>query len=44
MSGKKLIGNLSTENLLTFLERQGEELKINKEAFQKAQTLAAFTF
>jgi len=44
MSGKKLIGNLSTENLLTFLEQQGEQLKINKEAFQKAQTLAAFTF
>jgi hydroxymethylglutaryl-CoA lyase len=44
MSGKKLIGNLSTENLLMFLEQQGESLSINKEAFQKAQTLAAFTF
>ena len=44
MSGKKLIGNLSTENLLTFLEQQGELLSISKEAFQKAQTLAAFTF
>jgi len=42
MSGKKLIGNLSTENLLIFLEQQGESLPINKEAFQKAQTLAAF--
>ncbi len=44
MSGKKLIGNLSTENLLSFLEQQGEQISINKEAFQKAQTLAAFTF
>ncbi len=44
MSGKKLIGNLSTESLLTFLEQQGELLSIDKERFQKAQTLAAFTF
>ncbi|MCK5856708.1 MAG: hypothetical protein KAG64_04415 [Bacteroidales bacterium] len=44
MSGKKLIGNLSTENLLAFLEQQDEQLIINKEAFQKAQTIAAFTF
>jgi len=44
MSGKKLIGNLSTENLLSFLEQQGESLTINKEALLKAQTLAAFSF
>jgi len=44
MSGKKLIGNLQTENLLSYLEQQGAMLQINKEAFQKAQSLAAFTF
>ena len=44
MSGKKLIGNLSTENLIEYLQSQGEELGLNQEAFIEAQTLAAFTF
>lgn len=44
MSGKKLIGNLPTENLISFLEQEGEVLKIDKELLHKAQTKAAFTF
>ena len=44
MSGKKLIGNLSTENLIDYIEQQGEVLSIDKEAFRKAQSIAAFTF
>jgi len=44
MSGKKLIGNLPTENLIEYLQSQGEELGLNQEAFVAAHTLAAFTF
>jgi hydroxymethylglutaryl-CoA lyase len=44
MSGKNLIGNLPTENLVEYLQKQGEKLGINQEAFTAAQTMAAFTF
>ena len=44
MSGKKLIGNLSTEHLIRYLLKQGEALHIDMDAFQAAQAKAAFTF
>ena len=44
MSGKKLIGNLPTENLIEYLQKQGEELEIEQEVFNAARTMAAFTF
>ena len=44
MSGKKLIGNLPTENLITFLESEGEQIEIDKAALEKARMLAAFVF
>jgi len=44
MSGKKLIGNLSTENLISFLKQQNESISLDMEAFHKAQAIAAFTF
>lgn len=44
MSGKELVGNLSTDLLVEFLLKQGEELDINTEALARARALAAFTF
>lgn len=44
MSGKKLIGNLPTENLIQYLSQQGEVLNIDMDAFHYAQAKAAFVF
>lgn len=44
MSGKQMIGNLRTRDLLDFLNTQNIETKLNMEAFNKALELAAFTF
>lgn len=44
MSERQMIGNLKTRDLLNFLKTQNIETKINEDAFNKALTLAAFTF
>jgi hydroxymethylglutaryl-CoA lyase len=44
MAADTLTGNLATENLLAFLEAQGEPLRIDKAAFQQAQVLGQEVF
>jgi len=44
MSGEKMLGNLRTENILSFMEQHQLPAHIDKAAFSKAMTLASFTF
>jgi len=44
MAEDELVGNLATENILSFLENKGEKLGLNKEEFAKAMVMAAEIF
>ena len=44
MSGHELTGNLPTCNLIKYLERQGENLRLNNDQLLSSRTLSAFTF
>ncbi len=44
MAGDTLTGNLPTENLVAWLDRQGVPLGLDREALENAQKLAALTF
>ncbi len=44
MSGKALMGNLNTTQLLEFLDEKKEKININKEAYFKALTVGGFVF
>jgi hydroxymethylglutaryl-CoA lyase len=44
MAEDELVGNLATENILSFLESKGENLGLNKHEFVKAMTIAAEIF
>ncbi len=44
MSGKALMGNLNTLNLLAFIKEKNESHTLNIEALYKAQTIASFIF
>lgn len=44
MAKDELVGNLATENLVYFMEKQGAELGLDKEALAKAMALAAKVF
>jgi hydroxymethylglutaryl-CoA lyase len=44
MSGKALMGNLNTFDLINFMEERGEEIHINKNILDKARIEASFLF
>lgn len=44
MADDKLTGNMATEELISYLEAQGENLHLNKEAWQQALLLSADVF
>jgi len=44
MSGKKMLGNLKTENLLAYLDQNHIPIDIDRDALDRAYTLASFTF
>jgi len=44
MSGKALMGNLNTFDLLQFLEEKGEKIHLIKEVLEKARVEASFLF
>ena len=44
MAEDELVGNLATENILSFLENKGEKLGLNKDEFVKAMIIAAEIF
>lgn len=44
MANDDLVGNMNTEWLLSFLEENGEQLSINKQALQESLTLAGKIF
>ena len=44
MAQNDLVGNLATEQLLGFLEQQGYEMSLNKEALYDAQAMASAIF
>jgi hydroxymethylglutaryl-CoA lyase len=44
MSGKEMLGNLKTENLLEYLKKNALPSGIDPKALMQAMTLAAFTF
>lgn len=44
MAKDELVGNLATENVIAYLEEQGEELSIEKEALNRSMQLAGNVF
>jgi hydroxymethylglutaryl-CoA lyase len=44
MSGEEMLGNLNTVNLLSFQDQNHIPSSIDLQAFNKAATLASFTF
>ena len=44
MAADTLTGNLATENIIAFLESQGEELDLNREALAEARNMAGAVF
>jgi hydroxymethylglutaryl-CoA lyase len=44
MSGKALMGNLDTSSLIGYLDDKGVDTHIDREAYFKARSVAAFTF
>lgn len=44
MAEDKLVGNLATETIISFLDRQSVPLELDREALKKAMTLADSTF
>ncbi|MCC9138392.1 hydroxymethylglutaryl-CoA lyase [Pontibacter silvestris] len=44
MAKDKLVGNVATENLISYLENNGVNLNLNKEAFQQVMALSGAVF
>jgi len=44
MSGEEMLGNLNTENIVTFMEQNNLPAQLDKAAFSRAMMLASFTF
>jgi hydroxymethylglutaryl-CoA lyase len=44
MSGKELLGNLKSENLLAYLDQNHIPIDLDRDALDKAYTLASFLF
>ncbi len=44
MSGKEMLGNLKTENLIGYLQQNRLPLELDQEALSRSLTLASFTF
>jgi hydroxymethylglutaryl-CoA lyase len=44
MSGKELLGNLKTENLIGFNTQKQLQLELNQEALEQSYNLASFMF